>query len=251
MIEAHGKSRRIHELSTLWDAVSCCAFVTAVCRRVNASFANSSSPFSTAISARRYQSSAILSVCSLELKAATSSETTEGEAAKGQMHQHMFFLNKYYIWYLSIQWLGQDLNMFNHVQSLPSKHFNRSPSPSGSGVSSVLQGPWSIAASAMTATIVNHCHPAAFLLVLLPYWWKCHNSYCCYHSDHQCDYSYWTGYDQNIQAPYKKGQSVFLRCPLSECLWNFKLQNTPKFGVQIWWSPTLGTPTVKNMDHHH
>lgn len=152
MIEVHGKSRLIYELSTLWDAVSCCAFVTAVCRRVSASFANSSSPFSTAISARRYQSSAILSVCSLELKAATSSETTEEEAAKWQMHQHMFFLNKYYIWYLSIQWLGQDLNMFNHVQSHHSKQFNRSPSPSGSGVSSVLQGPWSIAASAMTAT---------------------------------------------------------------------------------------------------
>ena len=42
--------------------------------------------------------------------------------------------------------------MFNHVQSHHSKQFNRSPAPSGSGVSSVLQGPWSIAASAMTAT---------------------------------------------------------------------------------------------------
>mmetsp|Transcript_60317 Transcript_60317/g.95546 ORF Transcript_60317/g.95546 Transcript_60317/m.95546 type:complete len:201 (+) Transcript_60317:75-677(+) len=43
------------------------ALVTADCRRVNASLANSSSPFSTAISARRYQSSAILSVCSFWL----------------------------------------------------------------------------------------------------------------------------------------------------------------------------------------
>mmetsp|Transcript_13286 Transcript_13286/g.31520 ORF Transcript_13286/g.31520 Transcript_13286/m.31520 type:complete len:216 (+) Transcript_13286:223-870(+) len=55
--------------STLTVIVSICAarsltLLTAVCRRVKASFASSSSPFSTAISARRYQSSAILSACS-------------------------------------------------------------------------------------------------------------------------------------------------------------------------------------------